>query len=351
MNWYSLASPGLALLGPERAHNLALWALRHRLIPGAPALASPLLRQRLWGLEFPNPVGLAAGFDKDGEVPAPVLRQGFGFTEIGTVTPRPQPGNPKPRLFRLAEDRAVINRLGFNNAGLDAAVARLETVGARAGPIGVNIGANKDSTDQQADYVSGMRRVAAVADYVVVNISSPNTPGLRDLQFGDALRRLLEAVLAARAESDASPPVLVKLAPDLDDVALADIAGIVMSAGVDGAILTNTTVGLRDGLRSRLAHEQGGLSGAPLFALSTEILAKFFQLTGGALPLIGVGGIDSGETAYRKIRAGASLVQLYTGLVYRGPMLARRIANELAVLLRRDGIATVADAVGADVSR
>jgi len=346
---FPLAAPLFARLQPERAHRLSLWALRAGLAAN-PSLPVPdSLRQQLFGLEFANPLGLAAGADKNAEAPAAFLALGFGFVEVGTLTPRPQSGNPKPRLFRLPQDRGLINRLGFNNDGLQAAVARLQRLGSRAGPIGVNIGANRDSADPIADYVAGLRAVAAVADYVTVNISSPNTPGLRDLQERRRLVELLARVLAARAETARPLPVLVKLAPDLDDRALAEIAEVLIECRVDGAIMGNTTIGHREGLKSRHAHETGGLSGRPLFDFSTGRLAALHRRLEGRLPLVGVGGVDSAETAYAKIRAGASLVQLYTGLVYAGPALIGRIVEGLDRLLRRDGFKNLQEAIGTEV--
>ena len=350
LDFFSLARPLLHRLEAERVHRLGLWALRRGLVRSGAGPADPLLRQTLWGLDFASPVGLAAGADKNAEVAAPSLRLGFGFVEVGTLTPLAQLGNPTPRLFRLIPDAALINRLGFNNEGLEAGAARLAQLGARAGPIGVNVGANKDSGDSIADYVQGVERMAPLADYVAINVSSPNTPGLRDLQARQRLEELLERVLAAREAASARPPILVKLAPDLDDAALAEAADVLPAKGVDGAILGNTTIGLREGLWSPRAEEAGGLSGRPLFALATERLARLHRLTEGRLPLIGVGGVESPATAYAKIRAGASLVQLYTALVYRGPRLVERINRGLAALLRRDGFASIGEAVGLDAA-
>jgi dihydroorotate dehydrogenase len=296
---------------------------------------------RVAGLDFPNPVGLAAGFDKNAQVYDRLA--GFGFAEVGTLTPLPQAGNPKPRLFRLAEDRAVINRLGFNNGGQAAALERLRRRG--PGLVGVNIGANKDSADRIADYRIGVRAMAAVADYLTVNISSPNTPGLRALQDPAALDDLLSAVMAERGEG--GPPVFLKLAPDLERADVDDIARVSIERGIDGLIVSNTTI-TRPPLRSRHAGEQGGLSGAPLKALALQRLRDFRAATGGAVPLIAVGGVASGTDAYERIRAGASLVQLYTALVYEGPGLARRMTRELKALLRRDGFATIAQAIGTE---
>jgi len=342
---YQLIRPLLWTLSSERAHALTLRALEAGLVGAAASPDPDNLAQTLWGLDFSNPIGLAAGFDKDARVPDAMLRLGFGFTEVGTVTPRPQPGNPKPRVFRLKEDAALINRLGFNGGGLDGAIARLDGR-PRHGIVGVNVGKNRDSTDAVADYVEGVRRTARLADYLVINISSPNTPGLRDLQAKAALDELVQAVLAARAESGASPPLLVKIAPDLGADEAADIAEVAVSRAVDGIVVGNTTTARPASLRSRDAGEAGGLSGKPLFARSTELLGEMYRLTGGAIPLVGVGGVASAGDAYVKIRAGASLVQLYTGLVFAGPALIGEIKSGLSALLRRDGFASVSDAVG-----
>jgi len=345
---WSLAAPLLHALDPERAHGLALWALE-RGLAGAPAAAEdPALALTLWDRRFANPLGLAAGFDKDARVPVQALGLGFGFVEVGSVTPRPQAGNPRPRLFRLSEDRAVINRMGFNNAGHAAAATRLRALAARPGPVWVNLGANKDSADPAADYALGVAAFAGLADAFVVNVSSPNTPGLRELQRVERLAGLLAGVLAARDAQAKGTPVLVKLAPDLDDAQLAEIAGAALAAPVDGAILSNTTLGRPASLRGAARAEAGGLSGRPLFELSTERLRAFRRLVGPGLPLVGVGGIDSGATAYAKIRAGASLVELYSALVFEGPGLVARIRRELSALLRRDGFSSVSDAVGVD---
>ena len=306
----------------------------------------------LWGLRFPTPVGLAAGFDKDARCPGGVAQLGFGFGEIGTVTPRPQPGNPRPRVFRLRRERALINRLGFNSAGLDAVAGRLERWRGEGGnaacPVGVNVGVNRDSADTARDYAAGLTRVAALADYVAVNVSSPNTPGLRAWQEGDALHRLLAALADARARLDRAPPILLKLAPEIDDEALAALMEAIGDAPVAGLILTNTTTARPPGLASRRRGEEGGLSGPPLSPRALAVLRQAYALSGGRLPLIGVGGIDSAEAAYARIRAGASLVQLYTALAYRGPGLIGEITRGLARLLAADGFASLDDAVGAD---
>lgn len=329
---YRLIRPLLFALDPETAHGLAIAALKAGLYPRAPAPDSRLSR-RVLGLDFPNPIGLAAGFDKNAEVVDAALAMGFGFVEVGTVTPLPQPGNPRPRMFRLTTDRAIINRLGFNNEGHEAVHARL-AARERRGIVGVNLGANKDSADRVADYVAGVRRFADVADYLTINVSSPNTPGLRDLQEKAALTRLLGAVGEVRGRLPKSPLVLVKIAPDLDNDALAAFVETAVSSGIDGVIVSNTTIA-RDGLSDRThAHEVGGLSGRPLFRRSTEMIAAVRRLAGDRLALIGTGGVDSVATARAKLAAGANLVQLYTGMVYEGPGLPARIAAGLAVIPR-----------------
>jgi dihydroorotate dehydrogenase len=344
---FPLVRPLLRALAPEAAHRLTLTALAAGLAGTSHASDPPELRQRLWGLDFPNPIGIAAGFDKDARAPDALLRLGFGLVEIGTVTPRPQAGNPKPRVFRLQADGALINRMGFNSGGLDRVVERLATR-RNEGIVGVNIGKNRDSADAPPDYTEGVRRAAPLADYLVVNVSSPNTPGLRDLQAGAVLEALLRQVLAARDETGVRPPLLVKIAPDLTPEECADIAAVALATGIDGMIIANTTIARPSELRSPQAKEVGGLSGRPLFAPSTALLAEMYRLTEGRLPLIGVGGVASAEDAYAKIRAGASLVQLYTALVFAGPALLERIKTGLTALLRRDGFASVAEAVGAD---
>ncbi len=343
---YRIARPLLFALEPERAHALAVWALANGLAGRARAAEPPSLAVRAFGRDFPNPVGLAAGFDKDARAMRGALALGFGFVEAGTVTPLPQPGNPRPRLFRLEEDEAVINRLGFNGRGLDSFAARMRA--RPAGIVGANVGRNKDTADEVADFETGVERLAPLADYVTVNISSPNTPGLRDLQRASALAALLDRLKAARARSGATTPLLVKVAPDLDEDERRAVAETVMAAGIDGLIVGNTTLDRPVTLRSRHATEAGGLSGAPLLARSNAVLADFYRLTGGRLLLVGCGGVASGADAYAKIRAGATLVQLYTALVFAGPGLVADIKRGLAACLARDGFATVAEAVGAD---
>lgn len=341
MKLYPLLRPAIFRLDAERAHRLTLAALTA--VPTRTPKFDPVLRQDLFGLSFPSPVGLAAGFDKDGEVPDAMLSLGFGFVEIGTLTPKPQSGNPAPRLFRLAEDQAVINRLGFNNRGQANALARLRSR-PRRGTLGINVGANKDSVDRIADYAAGVRAMAPVADYLTVNISSPNTPGLRSLQSGGELIELLAAVREVRRPG---VPVFLKVAPDLAD---GDHEGIVRAAldhGVDALIVANTTLS-RPPLRSTLKGEQGGLSGAPLRPLALDALRRFRRASGGEIALIAAGGIATPDDAWARIRAGASLVQLYTALVYEGPGLAHGLAHGLAERLRRYGFADIADAVGSE---
>jgi dihydroorotate dehydrogenase len=339
----------LRLLPAETAHRstVRLIGVAGPLLPAA-AGDDPRLAVQALGLTFRNPLGLAAGFDKNAEVPDTMLRLGFGFVECGTVTPRPQSGNPRPRLFRLPHDRAVINRMGFNNDGMDAVAARLQRR-ARKGIVGINIGANKDSSDRVADYRLAFARLAPLADYVVVNVSSPNTPGLRDLQRREELERLLESLAGERAKLQTATPLLLKIAPDLEESDLDGIAHAALAFDLHGMIVTNTTVARPAGLRDHRAREAGGLSGAPLFARSTGVLKAVRARVGDKLVLVGAGGVSSGADAYAKIRAGATLVQLYTALVFEGPGLIRRIKRDLLALLARDGFSNVAQAVGADV--
>ncbi|TCU17956.1 quinone-dependent dihydroorotate dehydrogenase [Rhizobium sullae] len=340
----SAARKGLFFFDPETAHGMSIAALKSGLVPACRISPDPRLVQTVAGLTFDNPLGMAAGYDKNAEVPESLLKLGFGFTEIGTVTPKPQSGNPRPRIFRLVEDEGVINRLGFNNEGHDAVFRRLSAI-RREGIIGVNIGANKDSEDRIGDYVAGIRRFYSVARYFTANISSPNTPGLRDLQARESLAALLSAVLAARDEEAASSgrkiPVFLKIAPDLTEEGMDDIAAEVLSHGLDGLIVSNTTLA-RDGLKDqRQAKEAGGLSGKPLFEKSTAILAKMRKRVGAALPIIGVGGVSSAETALEKIRAGADLVQLYSCMVYAGPGLPGEIVRGLSRLLDREKVTSI----------
>ena len=333
----------LSLLPPEAAHDATIRLLEAGLGPRVRPDPDPILRTRVAGIDLPNPLGLAAGFDKDARVPGPVLRMGFGFTEVGAVTPRPQPGNPSPRVFRLRAERGVINRYGFNSQGLDRVAARLATR-ERRGVVGVNLGANKDSPDRAADYVAGYEALAPHADFCTVNVSSPNTPGLRALQGRGDLEALLRGVTEAKARGPGTP-VFLKVAPDLTDEDMADIAGVAKGLPLDALVVSNTTIGLRDGL-SRHGAQTGGLSGGPLFALSTEVLRGFARALRGAVPLIGVGGVGSARDAYAKIAAGASAVQLYTALTYEGPGLVARMLRELPDVLRAEGHASVAEAVG-----
>lgn len=342
---FRLARPFLFRIDPEDAHGLTI-GLLERLPAPSKAPVEPMLAQRLMGLDFPAPVGLAPGFDKDARIFSRMGHFGFGFAEVGTLTPLAQPGNPRPRLFRLAADSAVINRMGFNNAGLDAALARIAGQKQRRIVLGINVGANKDSADRVADYVTGIRRAAPLADYLTVNISSPNTPGLRALQDRGALDALLAAVMGARGP--AGPPVWLKVAPDLAPDDVTDIAQIVLARGIDALVVSNTTVARPATLRSAQAGEAGGLSGAPLREMAQARLIDFRRATGGAIPLIGVGGIASADDAYARIRAGASLIQIYSAMVYQGPFLARAINRGLAARLRRDGFANIAEATGVD---
>ncbi len=342
---YSLLRPAVFALDPERAHRLTIAALRRLPASARRATLSERLATTVAGVRFPNPVGLAAGFDKDAEVPDAMLRLGFGFTEVGSITPRPQAGNPKPRLFRLEQDGAIINRMGFNNGGAAAAKARLAARSGRPGIVGINIGANKDSADRIADYATMTRAMAPLASYLAVNISSPNTPGLRALQDEGALTALLDAVFDARGPK--GPPVFLKVAPDLEPADIDDIARIAIDKGLGALIVANTTIN-RPPLNSPDAHQTGGLSGQPLKDRALDCVRNFRQATGGAVPLVGVGGIASAEDAWERIRAGASLVQLYSALVYRGPGLARDIVRGLEACMAREGFASIAEAVGTE---
>lgn len=343
-----LVRPVLGGIDPELAHALTIKSLSLFNVLSAPERDDPRLHVQALGLEFPNPIGLAAGFDKNAQVTEVLLSLGFGFVEAGTVTPQPQKGNDKPRIFRLNEDRAVINRLGFNNQGLEAARKRLQHLQGRPGIRGINIGANKDARDRTEDYVRGLKELAPLASYCTVNISSPNTPGLRGLQDKSELDTLLSKLIAARATLPRRVPLLVKIAPDLDDNACSDIAELILKHGIEGLIVSNTTIARIPSLKSRHAGEIGGLSGQPLFDPSTEILRAMRRLTKGKVLLVGVGGVSSGAQAYDKIKAGASLVQLYTALAYEGPTLITRIKSQLLALIERDGLKSIVDAVGVD---
>ena len=345
---FPLLRPFIFLLDPEDAHNLTIKGMKAGLSPTLfRGSDDPVLKSSVFGLSFDNPVGLAAGFDKNADVMDAMLGQGFGFVEAGTVTPLPQRGNAKPRLFRLNEDRAVINRFGFNNAGLEVFAANLVERRAKLGIVGANVGANKDADDRTADYVHCIKRLNGLANYFTVNISSPNTPGLRALQSRHALKDLLDKVIEARNEGPATP-VLLKIAPDLSEDDKKDIAEVALSSGIDGLIISNTTIERPDTLMSAHKEELGGLSGAPLMAKSTKLLSDMYKLTDGKLPLVGVGGIANGRDAYAKIRAGASLVQLYSMLVYGGTGLLIKIKRELADCIKSDGFSSVDQAVGAD---
>ena len=344
-----LEQVGLRLLhrfDPETAHGMALTALRFGLAPSTGTVTSTRLRTTLAGMTLANPVGLAAGFDKNATALRPLSRAGFGFIEVGAATPRPQAGNPKPRLFRLTQDRAVINRFGFNNDGMMAIAERLKDR-PRDAVIGLNLGANKDSENRAADFATVLATCAAHLDFATVNVSSPNTEKLRDLQGKDALSALLAGVMETRNGLDRPIPIFLKIAPDLTDGEIMDVAEVALGSGIDGLIATNTTLE-RDGLTSAHRDEKGGLSGRPLFEKSTRVLTQLYRATEGKLPIIGVGGIASADDAYAKIKAGASAVQLYSALTYEGLSLVPRIAQGLDDLLKRDGFATVTDAVGSE---
>ena len=351
MSFHDIVARALHVFDPEDAHGWAIRGLKWGLGPREGGPDDPILSVTLAGLDLPNCVGLAAGFDKNAEVPDAMLAAGFGFVEAGTVTPLAQAGNPRPRLFRLTEDQAVINRMGFNNGGLEPFVQRLKARKSKGGVVGANIGANKDAADRIQDYVTGLTRLWGLSDYFTANISSPNTPGLRALQTKAALEELLgrlsETREALKVASGADYPIFLKVAPDLEDGEVEAIVETVVGAALDAIIVSNTTIARPDTLKSTFAGESGGLSGAPLRDLARTRLADMRRATGAAVPLIAVGGIDSGAEAYARIRAGASLVQVYTALVYEGPGLPRRIVQDLAALLARDGFASVAAAVGA----
>ena len=347
---FHLLRPLLHQLDAETAHRATIAALR--CAPRLPLqkTADAQLAQNLFGLNFPNPLGLAAGFDKNAEVPDAMLAQGFGFVEVGTVTPKPQSGNPKPRLFRLSEDQAVINRMGFNNEGHAAVLKRLEARRSLPGTVGVNIGANKESADRVADYVQGVACFASCANYITINVSSPNTPGLRGLQSREELEKLLARVHAALAKQKTKVPVLLKIAPDLTIAEMDGIAKCCSSGGVDGVIISNTTTS-RPVLNSQHATETGGLSGRPLRKLATQQLARFYLKTNGNIPLIGAGGIEDADSAFEKILAGASLLQIYSALVFKGPGLVHEILCGLRLRLNQKGFATLVQARGSDAER
>ncbi|WP_300512867.1 quinone-dependent dihydroorotate dehydrogenase [Aliiroseovarius sp.] len=341
-----IALKALHQVDPERSHSLALTAMRLGIVPLSGLVSTDRLKTNFCGMELTNPVGLAAGYDKNAQVVDALTQAGFGFVEVGAVTPRAQQGNPKPRLFRLTEDQAVINRYGFNNEGMEAAAARLTRRSRRRPvPVGLNLGANKDSEDRAADFANVLASCGPLVDFATVNVSSPNTEKLRDLQGAEALRALLTGVLDVRDTLGKYTPIFLKIAPDLSDQELAEVAEVAMEVKIDAVIATNTTLD-REGLKSADKGEKGGLSGAPLFEKSTRVLARLSQLTHGEMPLVGVGGIGSAEDAYQKIRAGAHVVQLYSALAYKGLSLVEDIALGLDGLLARDGFAHVSDAVG-----
>jgi dihydroorotate dehydrogenase len=347
---FKLLRPAIFTLDSEQAHRLAIRGLKA--LPSRPPVRPGRLSVEVAGINFPNPIGVAAGFDKDAEVPDHMLGLGFGFTEVGTITPRPQAGNPKPRLFRLVEDKAVINRMGFNNGGAAAALERLSKRQTGRGIVGINIGANKDSDDRVADYAEMARVMTPHASYLAVNVSSPNTPGLRALQDEGALTALLDAVIEARAEGAADlagpkPPIFLKVAPDLEPSDVEAISRIALDKQLGALMVSNTTIS-RPELHSRHAGEAGGLSGEPLRDLALQRIRDFRSATGGRVPLIGIGGIASAEHAWERIRAGASLVQVYSAMVYEGPGLGGQIAAGLHRLMRRDGFASVAEAIGTE---
>jgi dihydroorotate dehydrogenase len=363
---YRLLRPILFALPPDIAHSAAEAALRlARTVPGFPhvmraihTVSDPALEMELFGIRFPNPVGLAAGYDKDARLTHAISLLGLGFTEVGTVTPLPQSGNPRPWLFRLMPEEGLINRAGFNNRGAAEMAGRFERWGGSAGagvPVGINLGKNRDTplADAASDYIECLEHLHPYADYFVVNVSSPNTPGLRDLQAPDRLRSFLGEIvpalnqLAEGAGRTPAPPLLVKISPDLDPAELPDIVGAARESGVTGFVATNTTSG-REGLAQRWKNEEGGLSGPPLKALSTRVISELYRLTDGECPIIGVGGISSAEDAWKKVRAGASLVQVYTGLIYRGPGLPMRINRGLLSMMEKEGFSHLSEAVGAD---
>jgi dihydroorotate dehydrogenase len=350
MNYYQLVKPLLYRFEPEVAHNLAIFALKHGLLPDAKDKIYPSLVTNLFGVEFPNPVGIAAGFDKNADCINSLINQGFGFVEVGTVTPKPQTGNARPRLFRLQDDEAIINRFGFNNKGADYFADNLKNR-KKSGVVGANIGKNKDSEDAAADYIYLMGRVYQHSDYITVNISSPNTPNLRDLQNKDELDNLLGLLMEKRGEliktHGKTVPLLLKLAPDTTPKQREEIAEVVVQRQIDGLIISNTTI-CREGASGKYAKEAGGLSGRPVFNISTQMVRDMYRLTGGRLPIVGVGGIFSAEDAYTKIKAGASLVQVYSALIYQGFGLVEEIKSGLAELLKKDGFGQVSEAVGVE---
>jgi len=347
---FSILKPFLFSLDPETAHDLAIKSLKFNLLPSKmfEVEDEQMLKIELLGKKFPNPIGLAAGFDKSAEAYNSLLRLGFGFVEIGTVTPLKQFGNPKPRIFRLEDDRALINRLGFNNDGMKIIKNRIES-DKKKGIIGVNIGPNKETSNQKNDFCIGLKNFIDIADYITVNISSPNTEGLRDFHDEEKLKSLLTSLNKIKKDSKTSIPLMLKLSPDIKDNYISKIANVAFHNDISGIILTNTTNENRDNLVSKIKKEEGGLSGQPLKEISTNIIKKFYKELRGRIPIIGVGGVDSGKSAYEKIIAGASLLQLYTGFVYRGPLLAKEIKKELIQILKNEGIKNIREIIGAGV--
>lgn len=349
---YPLIRPFLFLLDPEQAHEMTLKMLSYGMGPHFHGPDDSILGTKLFGLDFPNVIGLGAGLDKQATCMDAFMGFGFGTLEIGSVTPLPQPGNPRPRMFRIASAKALINRFGFNSVGADAFAERMKAWREKAdrthNPIGINLGKNKDTTDDAADYLIGFEKLWPYADYITVNVSSPNTPGLRDLQTRERMADLLRRVTDKRDQLCPKLPVLVKIAPDLTEEQRADIAAVILESKAQGVVVGNTTISRPSAIPDKIGKEAGGLSGLPLFELSTSRLSDMYKLLGGKLPIIGCGGISNGEQAYAKIRAGASMVQVYTALVYEGPLAIQKIKRELAALLRRDGFTSVEQAVGAD---
>tara|TARA_X000001036_G_scaffold72066_1_gene63465 strand:+ start:87 stop:1163 length:1077 start_codon:yes stop_codon:yes gene_type:complete len=351
---YPIVKPLFFKMAPEKAHNLTLSIMKAGLIPASPSRSDPALEQSLWGLKFPNPVGLSAGFDKNAEVIGASFKMGFGFVEVGTVTPKPQDGNPEPRVFRDPANEAVINRMGFPNVGMNAFKDNLEKFLSQkkrpSGAIGLNIGMNKTQKEPVKDYVQLIRMLGPMADYMTINISSPNTPGLRDLQKREPLLELIGGVLEARDKAcrEMPPPILVKLAPDLDNAQREELAQTLLDSKIDGVILGNTTLDRPEFLSDGFRDEKGGLSGQPLTDKSTQLISDFYRLTDGKLPIVGVGGISSAEQAYAKIKAGASLVQVYSALVFKGPRLIANINDGLLSQLQADGYSNISEAIAAD---
>jgi len=360
MSFYNFIRPLIFMLPEEAAHELAIALLKKNILPSLSENDEKILSTNLWGLNFKNPIGLAAGFDKNAEVIEPLVKKGFGFIETGTVTPLSQTGNPKPRLFRLKADKAIINRMGFNNDGADIYAEHLRTwqdaknAKGLIGIVGANIGKNKNSNNAVSDYVLLLKKIWGLSDYITINISSPNTPNLRDLQYKGALHKLLTALIETKnklsSDNGKKIPLLLKIAPDLEDSSKEDIANLALAHNIDGLIISNTTIAQREKLKTRVhAGEIGGLSGKPLFSPSTYLLRDMYKLTGGKIPLVGVGGVFSGDDAYEKIRCGASLIQLYTALIYEGFGVVDKIKKRLAELLKKDGFSNVSQAVGKNI--